>query len=98
MEEGDLSRSCHTAQVFENKMYVFGGLNAENKATNELWSLDLNDFKWTKCLQKGDVPSAHCENASALIGNKMCIFGNGSFSGSVEEGSRLFALDIGNMF
>jgi len=57
MKEQDPRRSDHSAQVSGDKMYIFGGVDPQGRASDELWSLDLKDLKWTKCPQKGAIPS-----------------------------------------
>ncbi len=56
---GENFRTCaHTADIFRNKMYVFGGRikNKPSANTNELWSLDLENFHWEQCETTGDKP------------------------------------------
>lgn len=36
-----VARSGHSAVIFENGMYVFGGKNDDNNKLNDLWRLDL---------------------------------------------------------
>jgi hypothetical protein len=35
-------RSYHSTFVYDNKMYVMGGLDIQNGSMNSLWELDLN--------------------------------------------------------
>ena len=40
-------RHNHSAEIFENKMYVFGGCQGlKSEALNELWVLDLGKRVW----------------------------------------------------
>ena len=123
MREKDPSRSDHNAEVFGDKMYVFGGYDDDNYLQSELWSLDLSkrsdqsialkyfleNFKWVKCEQKGDLPgkdqilwrsSLYCyqgdlsNHQSASIGNKMYIFGGYNIMLGTRT-NRLFSLNIG---
>jgi len=49
-----LHRNGHTAHIYKENMYVFGGINKENKPTNEVWCLD-QEFNWTQRKVSGDV-------------------------------------------
>ena len=39
-------RSGHTAVIYQNGMYVFGGKDDENKKLNDFWRLDLLTLTW----------------------------------------------------
>ena len=39
-------RSGHSACIFENSMYIFGGKDSDNNKLNDLWRLDINTNKW----------------------------------------------------
>jgi N-acetylneuraminic acid mutarotase len=41
-------RSGHTACIYENAMYIFGGKDDDNNKLNDLWKLDLNTYKWSE--------------------------------------------------
>ncbi len=42
MKKEDPRRHNHTAEIFENKMYIFGGCQGlKTGAMNELWVMDL---------------------------------------------------------
>jgi len=56
-ERGDPRRCYHSAEIFGDQMYVFGGVDSKDRASNELWSFDLKELEWTKWPQEGDVPS-----------------------------------------
>jgi len=45
----NLLRCGHSANVYKNKMFVFGGRleNKPVKSTNELWSLNLGNYPLT---------------------------------------------------
>ena len=43
----DLHRFDHSANIYLNKMYVFGGrIPDSTKCTNQLWGLDLGKMDW----------------------------------------------------
>lgn len=35
-------RSYHSSFVFENKIYIYGGLDIQNGSINSIWELDLS--------------------------------------------------------
>ena len=41
IQKGDLYRIYHSAQIYKDKMFVFGGLNQANMPSSFLWVLDL---------------------------------------------------------
>lgn len=44
MGSNRLFRCRHSANIYNDKMYVFGGQNQELNATNQLWQLDLSEL------------------------------------------------------
>ena len=36
-----LPRASHSAAYFNNKLYIFGGMNEDNNKFSDLWELDL---------------------------------------------------------
>ena len=79
----------HSAVVFEDKMYVFGGLTSIHTFTNcssdhdELWSLNIDcvinekTAFWTKHTTIGNHPSSSFGHSAVLINNstEMLVFG-----------------------
>jgi N-acetylneuraminic acid mutarotase len=43
---GPPNRSSHTSTVIDNNMYVFGGRNEYGVRLNDLWILNLLNYKW----------------------------------------------------
>ena len=43
-------RNGHSANVFKNNMYVFGGRESEEKSLNDLWKLNLQTFEWAEII------------------------------------------------
>lgn len=39
-------RSSHSAVVYKDGMYVFGGRDDDNNKYNDLWRLDLTTYEW----------------------------------------------------
>jgi len=62
----------HSAVVHKNQMILFGGYR-NKKPCNELWTLNLENFEWTR-LEDGPL-SPRSGHAVALKGDSMLIFG-----------------------
>jgi len=94
MGNESLGRYKHSSEIIGDKMYVFGGSLVRTAQYNELWCLNLKDFKWTECEQKGDIPPPRYRHKSFLFENKMYIFGG--LQGWVKEENLndLFCLDL----
>jgi len=41
-------RSCHSAVIYNEQIYIFGGSNKNNEKLNDLWSLNISSDTWTK--------------------------------------------------
>jgi len=47
--EEQLFRASHSAHIYNNKMYVFGGWDKTGQSSKELWTLDLSKFFCKRC-------------------------------------------------
>ncbi|KAI0077640.1 galactose oxidase [Panus rudis PR-1116 ss-1] len=72
------ARRAHTAVLYKNKVWVFGGGNGA-QALNDLWTLDvgvpIEKMKWTRMHMKGKAPLARGYHTANLVGNVMVIMG-----------------------
>jgi len=70
------ARSRHTAVIYNNKMYIFGGYESHrDSALNDLWMYDFDSNLWTE-LHPSGTPPTPCAHASAVVyQNKMFITG-----------------------
>jgi len=59
-------RFFHTSDILENKMYVFGGRDADYNATNTLFVLNTNDFSWEIPNTTGNPPGKLNSNKSKI--------------------------------
>lgn len=76
---GDSKPGClahHTSNVYNDKMYLFGGSNLESE-NNNFYSLDLGNFRWELMKPKGDLPHSRDEHTSCIneFERTMVIFG-----------------------
>ncbi|GJF00379.1 hypothetical protein PsYK624_166660 [Phanerochaete sordida] len=73
-------RRAHTAVLFKNKIWVFGGGNG-SMALNDLWTLDVANgvqvdrMKWELVQTRGRKPTARGYHTANLVGNVMVIVG-----------------------
>lgn len=60
--------SGHSAVVYNNKMFVYGGLEDDSwqNADNTVYSLDLELFEWSKVKTEGLVPKFALQHSVAL--------------------------------
>lgn len=91
-----LTRYCHSATLFDGKMYVFagkcGGRNS-NKRLKDMWSYDFSTKTWHEVEQVGaDVP-ARSAHAAFTCGRRMVMFGGRSSEGECCEDIYHFSYD-----
>ena len=69
-------RSGHTACIYENAMYVFGGKDDDNNKLNDLWKLDLNSYKWSLIKPSDNIlPRERSGHSCDIYESYMVIFG-----------------------
>lgn len=85
------ARYLHSASVYDNKLFIYGGFAKNSDCTyvlDELSVLDLNSFSWTKY---HGVPPRYNHSAT-LIGHKMYIY-----AGKDEHGNTVSDLFVVNL-
>jgi len=50
---GPSKRASMSVGVYDQKMYVFGGQEDDNKKMNDLWCFDLQTNQWSQVDQSG---------------------------------------------
>ncbi|PRP84110.1 hypothetical protein PROFUN_04101 [Planoprotostelium fungivorum] len=74
-------RTGHSAVLWDNCMYIFGGLlpystTNPNESTNEMWQFNFVAKKWTRVQYLGNQSiSARHFHSAVVIGDSMYIFG-----------------------
>jgi N-acetylneuraminic acid mutarotase len=71
-------RSGHTAVIYQNGMYIFGGKDDENKKLNDFWRLDLQTFAWTEVKlssPNAEVPMPRSGHQCDVYNHYMVLFG-----------------------
>eukprot|EP01091_Cochliopodium_minus_P003809 TRINITY_DN13769_c0_g1_i2.p1 TRINITY_DN13769_c0_g1~~TRINITY_DN13769_c0_g1_i2.p1 ORF type:complete len:380 (-),score=74.30 TRINITY_DN13769_c0_g1_i2:81-1220(-) len=80
VQEQPTSRSNHTAVVWENKMYLFGGYSL-NSALNDIYSYHFEKKEWNKInILNSKLPAPRFCHSAVISNNTMYVFGghNGS--------------------
>jgi N-acetylneuraminic acid mutarotase len=74
-EECPEPRAGHSAILFEDKMYVYGGKNEENNKLNDFWSFDLTTFEWQRLADADNVGLSRSGHSVCVYENHMIVFG-----------------------
>jgi len=101
--------SYHSAQIYQDNMYILGGKERKMQKENtlEVWKFDLNVHTWSFCQTTGDKPMPRHSPGSALLEDKLYLFGGqskesknifnrGDLFGN-EKANDLFVLDLKTM-
>jgi len=74
-EEEQLYRASHSAHIFNNKMYVFGGWDKIGQSSKQLWSLDIESHHWKQLGLKKDISEGLWDHCSIMYHDKILVFG-----------------------
>ena len=87
-------RRGHTAVVFQDSMYIYGGYQDLRGSTSELWAFHFPSKTWHLVSQGGaaDCPPRH-HHSAVLHDSSMWIFGGMS---DLQETSDCWKFDLGN--
>ncbi|CAD5118840.1 DgyrCDS7518 [Dimorphilus gyrociliatus] len=81
-----LGRYRHSSVIYENNVYVYGGLIARDvknsKLVDELYSFNLLNHTWTKLPSSGKLSYLH---SAVVINDQMLIFGGNIHSDTVSS-------------
>ena len=87
----------HSAWVFENKLWIFGGCVRRYRwgevADNELFSFDTSRNKWTHPECTGQIPPPGRNHATTVAGDKVWLYG-GFYPGQYVHCGDLHELDM----
>ncbi|XP_071056826.1 kelch domain-containing protein 3 [Onthophagus taurus] len=74
-----IGRRSHSAFVYNNKMYIFGGYNAvELVHFNDLHEFDPSTNTWREIKAHGQPPCSRRRQACVLVENRLFLFGGTS--------------------
>ena len=85
-------RSAHSAVVYKNEMYIFGGWNGY-QSLNDFYSLNLDTLEW-KQIQSENGPSKRRMHSCAVYNCKMYLFGGYDESRPAESFNELHCFDF----
>ncbi|KAI3404667.2 KEL2 [Candida oxycetoniae] len=85
----------HSMSIYNNKIYVFGGVYNNEKVSNDLWVFDAEEEKWTQVETSGTVPLPVNEHSSCIVDDRLYIYGGNDFSGIIY--SSLYYLDLNTL-
>lgn len=71
-------RHSHSACVYGNSMYVFGGCSATCTTFNDLWRLDLDTRTWIRPITMGHYPSPKACATMLYYKKSLILFGGWS--------------------
>ena len=92
--DGPVARSNHSAVVYNECLYVFGGSDEEGVKLNDLWKLDLNTFRWEQVQCKGKIPSGRSGHSAVAYKDVMIVFGG--MKDITKETNEMFSYHFGN--
>lgn len=90
-KEMPCKRSGHSAVVYNDKMYIFGGVDDEINRLNDLWEFDLKKKTWLE-LKVDNPPAPRNSHSANLFHNYMIIFGG--MHDLTKELNDLYAFDF----
>ncbi|CAI5734365.1 unnamed protein product [Peronospora farinosa] len=95
MESSGISpphRYRHTAVIFGDNMFVFGGVDKTHSRFNDLQRLDLVTNTWSEVCTTGSVPSSRTFHRAVVVGSKMYLLGGYDGTDRLQD---LYSIDIG---
>lgn len=87
-------RYRHTAVVFEDSMFVFGGVDKQHCRYNDLQRFDLRTNTWSEVCTTGFVPSSRTFHRSAVVGNLMYLLGGYDGTDRLHD---LYSIHVGTL-
>jgi len=71
----DIGRTRHSASIYENSLYIFGGKDEKKLTAKTLLRLNLITLAWETCVTTGFQPDARHGHSSIVNKDKMYVFG-----------------------
>uniref|UniRef100_K3WQL2 Uncharacterized protein n=1 Tax=Globisporangium ultimum (strain ATCC 200006 / CBS 805.95 / DAOM BR144) TaxID=431595 RepID=K3WQL2_GLOUD len=85
-------RYRHTAVIFGDNMFVFGGVDKTHSRFNDLQRLDLLTNTWSEVCTTGSIPSSRTFHRAVVVGSKMYLLGGYDGTDRLQD---LYAIDVG---
>ena len=64
-----------TLNYYNNKLYLFGGWNYDDRYLNDLWEYNINQNKWNKININNIIPNKVSNHKTVIYKNNLIIFG-----------------------
>ena len=87
-------RYRHTSVVFNDSIFVFGGVDKQHCRYNDLQRLDIRSNVWSQVATTGYVPSSRTFHRAAVVGNLMYLLGG--YDGA-ERLHDLYSVHVGTL-
>jgi len=84
------AKSEHSAVIYNNKMYLFGGYSGE-KFTNTLYCYDMKENQCSLIDTYGQIPSVRSAHVGVVYKDKMYIFGGWN---GIDQNNDLYSLNL----
>ncbi|ETI47587.1 hypothetical protein L916_07974 [Phytophthora nicotianae] len=85
-------RYRHTAVIFGDNMFVFGGVDKTHSRFNDLQRLDLVTNTWSEVCTTGSIPSSRTFHRAVVVDSKMYLLGGYDGTDRLQD---LYSIDIG---
>ncbi len=79
---GATARNRHTANFYNGKMYVFGGMDSTLTKLNDIWEYTPNNDQWTQKTSGATIRYGH---SSVIHNGKIYIFGGSGASSCLND-------------
>ncbi|KAF9181997.1 Negative regulator of mitotic exit [Haplosporangium sp. Z 767] len=90
--ESPPARSGHCAAVYDGKIYIFGGADADY-FYNDIWCFDTRALTWTPIPASGYLPTGRHGHSCTLVDGVLYIFGGSSPDGSELNDAYAFRIN-----
>lgn len=87
-------RFQHSAAVYKDKMFVFGGKGNNHNVMKDLWTFDFKSHKWSLLNLDGTPPPARFGHIAQMIHDNMFVFGGFSPNETNKYPSDVYCLDL----
>lgn len=85
-------RYRHTAVLYGDSMFVFGGVDKSHSRFNDFQRLDLTNNTWTEVCTTGTIPSSRTFHRAVVVGSKMYLLGGYDGTDRLQD---LYSIDVG---
>ena len=68
-------RSGHSGAIYNDGLYIFGGISDEGEKLNDFWRFDLSSHSWQEVLAEGERPTGRSGHSSVVYKDVLIIFG-----------------------